>query len=346
MRLGINFGYQDWGTGVAGAVQTAQEAERLGYHSVWTAEAYGTDAVTPLTWLMANTETLNFGSAILQMPARTPAMTAMTAATLDLMSGGRFLLGLGLSGPQVVEGWHGQPYGKPLGKTREYVDIVRTILKREAPLEHHGAHYDIPYNGPDATGLGKPLKIIVHPRRADLPIYLAAIGPKNVELCAEIANGWLPIFFSPTRFRDTYGGAIDAGFAKAGGGKSLADFDVAPTVTVIVGDDLDTLRGFAKPMAALYIGGMGARGKNFYNDLACRYGFEDAAKKIQDLYLEGNKRDAIAAVPDELVDEISLIGPKARIADRLEAWKESGITTLIVGAQQPEALQLMAELVL
>ena len=261
MRLGINFGYQDWGTGVAAAVQTAKEAERLGYHSVWTAEAYGTDAITPLTWLMANTETLNFGSAIMQMPARTPAMTAMTAATLDLMSGGRFLLGLGLSGPQVVEGWHGQPYGKPLGKTREYVDIVRTILKREAPLEHHGPHYDIPYNGPDATGLGKPLKIIVHPRRADLPIYLAAIGPKNVELCAEIADGWLPIFFSPTRFRETYGPAIDAGFAKADGTKSLADFDVAPTVTVIVGDDLDTLRGFAKPMAALYIGGMGARGR-------------------------------------------------------------------------------------
>ncbi len=346
MRLGINFGYQDWGTGLAGAVQLAQEAERLGYHSVWTAEAYGTDAVTPLTWLMAHTERLNFGSAILQMPARTPAMTAMTAATLDMMSGGRFLLGLGLSGPQVVEGWHGQAYGKPLGKTREYVDIVRTILRREAPLEHHGAHYDIPYNGSDATGLGKPLKIIVHPRRADLPIYLAAIGPKNVQLGAEIADGWLPIFFSPTRFRDTYGAAIDAGFAKAGGSKTLADFDVAPTVTVIVGDDVDTLRGFAKPMAALYIGGMGARGRNFYNDLACRYGFEAEAKQIQDLYLEGDKKAAVAAVPDELIDEISLIGPKERIADRLDAWKESGITTMIVGAQQPEALQLMAELTL
>jgi F420-dependent oxidoreductase-like protein len=270
----------------------------------------------------------------------------MTAATLDMMSGGRFLLGLGLSGPQVVEGWHGQPYGKPLGKTREYVDIVRDVLRREAPLEHHGAHYDIPYGGADATGLGKPLKIIVHPRRADIPIYLAAIGPKNVELCAEIADGWLPIFFSPTRFRDTYGAAIDAGFAKAGGGKSLADFDVAPTVSVIVGDDVDTLRGFVKPMVALYVGGMGARGKNFYNDLACRYGYEGAAKEIQDLYLDGNKKDAIAAVPDDLVDEIALIGPKERIADRLAAWKESGITTMIVGAQQREALELMAELTL
>jgi F420-dependent oxidoreductase-like protein len=346
MRLGINFGYQDWGNGLAGAVELARTAEGLGYHSVWTAEAYGTDAVTPGTWILANTEKICFGSAILQMPARTPAMTAMTAATLDMMSGGRFLLGLGLSGPQVVEGWHGQPYGKPLGKTREYVDIVRDVLRREAPLEHHGAHYDIPYGGDDATGLGKPLKIIVHPRRADIPIYLAAIGPKNVELCAEIADGWLPIFFSPTRFRDTYGAAIDAGFAKAGGGKSLADFDVAPTVSVIVGDDVDTLRGFVKPMVALYVGGMGARGKNFYNDLACRYGYEGAAKEIQDLYLDGNKKDAIAAVPDDLVDEIALIGPKERIADRLAAWKESGITTMIVGAQQREALELMAELTL
>ncbi len=346
MRLGINFGYQDWGRGVDAAVAMAKEADSLGFHSAWTAEAYGTDAITPLTWLMANTTQLNFGPAIMQMPARTPAMTAMTAATLDLMSGGRFLLGLGLSGPQVVEGWHGQPYGKPLAKTREYVDIVRTIWRREAPLEHHGAHYDIPYSGPDATGLGKPLKIIVHPRRADIPIYLAAIGPKNVELCAEIADGWLPIFFSPQRLSETYGAALDAGFAKAGSGKSLADFDVAPTVTVIVGDDVDALRNMVKPMAALYIGGMGARGKNFYNDLACRYGFEAAAKEIQDLYLDGKKGDAIAAVPDELVDEIALLGPRERIADRLDAWRESGITTMIMGAAQPEALRLMAELVL
>ncbi len=346
MRLGVNFGYQDWGAGLARAVSTAEEAERLGFHSIWTAEAYGTDSITPIAWMMGQTERINFGSAIMQMPARTPAMTAMTAATLDLMSGNRFLLGLGLSGPQVVEGWHGQPYGKPLGKTREYVDIVRTILRREAPLEHHGPHYDIPYTGDDATGLGKALKIIVHPNRADIPIYLAAIGPKNVALCAEIADGWLPIFFSPYRFRETYGSAIDAGFAKAGGGKSLDAFDVAPTVSVLVGDDLDMLRGFVKPMVALYVGGMGARGKNFYNDLACRYGFEAAAKKIQDLYLDGKKQEATAAVPDELVDEIALIGPKERIADRFDAWRESGITTMILGAQQPEALQIMAELAL
>jgi len=346
VRLGINFGYQDWGNGLAHAVTLAQEADRLGFHSGWTAEAYGTDAITPLTWLLASTERMSFGSAIMQMPARTPAMTAMTAATLDLMSQGRFLLGLGLSGPQVVEGWHGQPYGTPLAKTREYVDIVRTILRREAPLEHHGRHYDIPYTGADASGLGKPLKIIVHPRRADIPVYLAAIGPKNVALGAEIADGWLPIFFSPYRFRETFGDAIDTGFARAETGKSLADFDVAPTVTVLVGDDVEQLRNAVKPMVALYVGGMGARGKNFYNDLACRYGFEAAAATIQDLYLDGKKGEAAAAVPDDLVDEIALIGPRARIADRLDAWRDSGITTMIIGAGQPEALRTMAELVL
>lgn len=346
MRLGINLGYQDWGRGLSSALATAQEADRLGYHSGWTAEAYGTDSVTPLTWLMAHTERMNWGTAIMQMPARTPAMTAMTAATLDLMSDGRFLLGLGLSGPQVVEGWHGQRYGKPLVKTREYVEIVREILRREKPLEYHGEHYDIPFTGEGATGLGKPLKLIVHPKRADLPIYIAAIGPKNVELAAEIADGWLPIFFSPYRLQETYGAALDAGFAKAGGGKGLKSFDIAPTISVLIGDDLETLRGFVKPMAALYIGGMGARGKNFYNDLACRYGFEAEAKEIQDLYLDGKKAEATAAVPDDLVDEIALIGPRERIIDRLDAWKESGITTMILGSSQPEALRLMAELVL
>ena len=346
MRLGINLGYQDWGQGLSRALATAQEADRLGYHSGWTAEAYGTDSVTPLTWLMAHTKRMNWGTAIMQMPARTPAMTAMTAATLDLMSDGRFLLGLGLSGPQVVEGWHGQRYGKPLVKTREYVEIVREILRREKPLEYHGEHYDIPFTGEGATGLGKPLKLIVHPKRADLPIYIAAIGPKNVELAAEIADGWLPIFFSPYRLQETYGAALDAGFAKAGGGKDLKSFDIAPTISVLIGDDLETLRGFVKPMAALYIGGMGARGKNFYNDLACRYGFEAEAKEIQDLYLDGKKAEATAAVPDDLVDEIALIGPRERIVDRLDAWKESGITTMILGSSQPEALRLMAELVL
>ena len=346
MRLGINFGYQDWGKGLANAIAIAKEADKLGFHSGWTGEAYGTDAVTPLTWLMSHTEKMQWGTAIMQMPARTPAMTAMTAATLDLMSNGRFILGLGVSGPQVVEGWHGEPYGKPLGKTREYVDIVRQILHREKPLEHHGEYYNIPYKGKDATGYGKPLKLIIHPRRANLPIYLAAIGPKNVELAAEIADGWFPIIFSPYRFRETYQDSLEAGFAKAGGGKKLANFDIAPLVTVMIGNDLVKLRNQLKPMLALYIGGMGAKGRNFYNDLLCRYGFESEAKQIQDLYLEGKKDEAAAFVPDILVDEVALLGSPERIRDRLAAWRESGITTLIVSTTQPEALRLLAELVL
>src|SRR6266567_854297 len=343
MRLGLSLGY--WGANPGQVVEMAQHAESLGFHSVWTAEAYGSDAIVPLTWVGAQTSKIGLGTGIMQMPARTPAMTAMTAVTLDLLSGGRALLGLGLSGPQVAEGWHGQPYGKPLTKTREYVDIVRSIIRREAPLEHHDEHYDIPYTGPGATGLGKPLKIIGHPR-ADLPIYLAAIGPRNVELAAEIADGWLPIFFSPYRLEETYGAALDAGFAKAGGSKSRADFDIAPSVTVLVGDDVDALRGFVKPVTALYVGGMGARGRNFYNDLARRFGYEAAAKEVQDLYLDGKKQEAAAAVPDELIDEIALVGPKERIADRLGAWRDAGVTTMVVLGQQPDALRVMAELVL
>ena len=345
MRLGISFGYQDWGVGLPGAIALAQEADRLGYESGWVAEAYGTDAITPITWLLAHTERLKMGTAIAQMPARAPAMTAMTAATLDMMSDGRFLLGLGASGPQVSEGWYGEVYGKPLGRTREYVDILRKVWAREAPLEHHGEHYDIPYTGPGASGLGKPLKIIVHPRAGGIPIYIASIGPKNVELTAEIADGWLPIFYSPTRASTVWGDALARGFAAAAQDR-VANFDIAPTVTVVVGDDVAALRDKVKPMVALYVGGMGAKGKNFYNDLACRYGYADVAAEIQDLYLGGNKGEATALVPDDLVDDVSLIGPKERIADRLEIWKESGVTTMIVAAAQPEALQLMAELVL
>ncbi|MBA3304009.1 MAG: LLM class F420-dependent oxidoreductase [Actinomycetota bacterium] len=336
MRLGLNLGY--FGAAPpSDTIPVVQHAESLGFHSVWTAEAYGSDAVVPLTWAAAHTSTINLGTAIMQMPARTPANTAMTAATFDLLSGGRFLLGLGLSGPQVVEGWHGEAYGKPLGKTREYVSVVREILRRERPLEHHGAHYDIPYAGADATGLGKPLKLIIHPRRPDIPIYLAAIGPKNVALTAELADGWLPVFFSPGRFAETYGEAF--------AGTDLGSFDIAPTVSVVLGDDVEGCRNMVKPGLALYIGGMGARGRNFYNDLACRYGYEGAAKQIQDLYLDGNKREAVAAVPDELVDEVALCGPKERIAERLEAWQRSPVTTLIVGSGQREALEVMAELV-
>jgi F420-dependent oxidoreductase-like protein len=338
MRLGLNVGYS--GSRMTIDLPLVQEADRLGYHSVWTAEAYGSDAVTPLAWIAGQTKSIHVGSAIMQMPARSPAMTAMTATTLDQLSNGRFLLGLGVSGPQVVEGWHGVVYGKPLVRTREYVSIVRKIWAREQPLEHTGEHYQIPYRGPGASGLGKPLKSILHGRQ--IPIYIAAIGPKSVEQPAEIADGWLPIFYSPYRTQ-AYRGALEKGFQRAGGGKSLATFDVAPSVTVIQGDDVQACLDFIKPMLALYVGGMGARGKNFYNDLACRYGFEEAAKKVQDLYLDGKKAEATAAIPNELADEISLVGPAARIRDRLGAWRESGITTLIAGSRQVEALQTLAE---
>jgi F420-dependent oxidoreductase-like protein len=340
MRLGLNFGY--WGSGPADNIAIAREAERLGYHSLWTAEAYGSDAVTPLVWLAAHTERINVGTAIMQMPARTPAMTAMTAATIDLLTGGRFMLGIGASGPQVVEGWHGVVYGKLLTRTREYVEIVRTILKRELPLEHHGEYYDIPVQG--GTGLGKPLKLIVHPLRSNIPIYVAAIGPRNVALAAEIADGWLPVFFSPKRV-SVFRKSLEEGFARRTDGKKLAEFDIAPTVSVVVGDDVDACRMQVKPNLALYIGGMGARGKNFYHDLACRYGYEAAAKTIQDFYLAGKKNEAIGAVPDELVDEIALCGPRERIKDQLEVWKEAGVTTLICGAGNIEAIRTMGELV-
>jgi F420-dependent oxidoreductase-like protein len=323
---------------------TIQEADRLGYYAVWTAEAYGSDSVTPLAWIGAHTSTIHLGTAIMQMPARTPAMTAMTAITLDQLSGGRMLLGLGLSGPQVVEGWHGQPYGKPLGKTREYVSIVRTILARQEAVVHSGEHYQIPYQGADATGLGKPLKSIIH-GRADLPIYLAAIGPKNVELAAEIADGWLPIFFSPQHYGAVFQESVEAGFAKAHG-KSLADFDIAPSVPVALGPDVDACRNAIKPHLALYIGGMGAKGKNFYYDLVSRYGYDGAAETIQTLFLQGKKLEAAMTVPDALVDDVALCGPKERIAERLSFWRNSPITTLNLMTTDLTTVRTLAELVL
>jgi len=338
MRLGLTIGYS--GSAMKLDMPMIEEADRLGFYSVWSAEAYGSDAVTPLAWIAARTKQIHVATGIMQMPARTPAMTAMTATTLDQLSGGRFLLGLGVSGPQVVEGWHGEPYGKPLVKTREYVDIVRKIWAREQPVEHQGEHYQIPYRGPGATGLGKPLKSILHGRQ--IPIYIAAIGPKSVEQAAEIADGWLPIWYSPHRTH-VFKGALDAGFARAGGGKSLATFDIAASVNVVIGNDVQKCLGHIKPGLALYIGGMGARGKNFYNDLACRYGFEAEAKKIQDLYLGGKKDEAAAAVPDQLADEVSLVGPPERIRDRLQAWRESGVTTVVCGTRQIEALRVLAE---
>jgi F420-dependent oxidoreductase-like protein len=333
MRLGYYMGYAPPGKNPLELIELAQEAERLGFHSAWAAEAWGTDAVTVVAWLAATTSKINVGTAIMQLPGRSPANTAMTAATLDLLSGGRFLLGLGTSGPQVVEGWHGEAWGKPLGKTREYVQIVRNALARET-LEHHGEHYDIPYSGPGATGLGKPLKLMMRPLRADIPIYIAALGPKNVELAFEIADGWIPIFFSPEHARDAFG------FDSRNG------FDISPSAHVVVTDDVEAGRDFVRPILGLYIGGMGARGKNFYNALVQRYGYEAEAEKIQQLYLDGKQREAIAAVPDALVDDVALVGPRERIADRLDAWRESGATTLLCSTHDVNALRTMAELVL
>lgn len=338
VRLGLHLGYDDpvfW-TGLA------EEAEALGFHSVWTSEAYGSDAISPLAWIGARTERILLGTAIAQMPARSPATTAATAATLDHLSGGRVLLGLGTSGPQVAEGWHGQPWGRPLARTREYVAIVRAILARDAPLEHRGAHYDIPYSGPGATGLGRPLKIIVRPLRREIPVYLAAIGPKNVALAAEIADGWLPIFFSPERFAEVHAPSLADGFARRGGRPE--GWDLAPHVPVVVSDDIAAARDAVRPMLALYVGGMGARGRNFYARLAGRYGFEMEAARIQELFLGGRRAEAAAAVPDALIDEVALVGDRARIADRLAAFEACGATTLILQTRRPEALRLVAEL--
>jgi F420-dependent oxidoreductase-like protein len=334
VRLGLYLGYAPPGTNPTELIALAAEAERLGYDSAWAAEAWGTDAVTVLAWIAAVTTKIKIGSAILQIPARTPANTAMTAATLDLMSGGRFLLGLGTSGPQVVEGWHGEAWGKPLTKTREYVDLVRAALRRET-LEHDGEHYQVPYHGPDATGLGKPLKLMLRPLRPDLPIYLGSLRPKSVALAAEIADGWLPIFFSPERGRETF----PVPFARNG-------LEIAACVPAVLSDDVQSARDALKPYYALYVGGMGARGSNFYNDLVRSYGYEAEADRIQTLFLDGKQREAAAAVPDELVDEMALVGPRERIAERLAAWRDSGATALLVSTRDPATVRVLAELAL
>jgi F420-dependent oxidoreductase-like protein len=326
LQLGYYMGYAPPGTSPLDLIELAQEAERLGYGSAWAAEAWGTDAVTVLSWLAAVTTTIEVGSAIMQIPARTPANTAMTAATLDLMSGGRFLLGLGTSGPQVVEGWHGQPWGKPLTRTREYVEIVRRVLRREA-LEFRGDQYSV-------TPQGKPLKLMMRPLRPEIPIYLAALSPRNVRLAFEIADGWLPIFFSPERARDAFGYEPRDGF------------EIAPSVQTIVTDDVESARDFLRPLLALYIGGMGSREANFYNSLVCRYGYEAEAGRIQELYLEGKQMEAIAAVPDALVDEVALVGPPERIRDRLDAYREAGVTRLLVSTPDAGTLRAIAELAL
>ena len=331
MKLGFYMGYAQPGTNPLELLELAREAERLGYDSAWAAEAWGVDAITPLAWLGALTQTIGLGTAIMQLPGRSPANAAMTAATLDLLSGGRFLMGLGTSGPQVVEGWHGQAWGKPLAKTREYVEIVRAALRRDV-VEHEGEHYRIPYDGPGATGLGKPLRLMLRPLRADIPIYLAAIAPKAVEQALEIADGWLPIFWSPEKARDVF--PLD---------RVRDGFDIAPSVPALLTDDVQSGRDALKPYYSFYIGGMGARSKNFYNDLFTRYGYEAEAAEIQELFLDGKQAEAAAALPDAFVDEVALVGPVERIRERLAAFRESGATTLLVSTRDEKTLRGVAE---
>ncbi|MBK7894998.1 MAG: LLM class F420-dependent oxidoreductase [Anaerolineaceae bacterium] len=341
MRLGIMLGYA--GRRIELPVELVKEADRLGVYAIWTAEAYGSDAVSPLAWLGAQTQNIKLGTAIMQMPGRTPANAAMTAMTLNQLSGGRFLMGLGLSGPQVVEGWHGESYGRPLTRSREYVDIVRAIFKREAPVQYDGQLYQIPYQGQGATGLGKPLKSTLE-AAPEIPIYLAAIGPQNVELTAEIADGWLPIFFSPGKYDEIYKPHIEAGFAKAGGGKNIANFDIAPTVSVVIHEDVEVAYNMLRPFLALYIGGMGAKGKNFYTNLAGRYGYEAEAEEIQDLYLAGDKGMAMMKVPGALIDDVALVGPRERVKERLSLWLNSPVTTMNITVFDVETLRTMVEL--
>jgi F420-dependent oxidoreductase-like protein len=322
VRLGLHVGY--WGLGFTAQQQLeiVREAESLGYHSVWAAEAYGSDTATVLAWLAGQTEKIKLGSAIFQMPGRTPAMTAMTAATIDILSEGRMLLGIGSSGPQVAEGWHGQPFAKQLQRTREYVEILRKALARER-LEFEGELYTLPLPG----GPGKALKLMVTPVQDRMPIYIAAIGPKNTQLTGEIADGWLPTFFSPEHV-DESRRLLQEGADRAG--RTIDEsFDIAPNVQLCIGDDVEEARNALRPMLALYVGGMGSRDKNFYNKLVQRYGFEDAAKEVQDLYLDGKKDEAAAALPDELIDMVTLVGPKDRVADRLEAYRDAGVGTLV-----------------
>jgi F420-dependent oxidoreductase-like protein len=323
------------------------EAERLGYEAVWAGEAWETDAATPVAWVLAQTKKIKAGTSIMQMPARTPACAAMTAMTLQAMSRKRFLCGIGPSGPQVIEGWHGVPFGKPLLRTREYIAIIRQILEHKR-LEFHGEHYQIPYTGPGATGLGKSLRSTIH-GDLSLQIYTAAITPAGLRTAGEVADGTLPIFMSPEQ-PEAITGPIVEGMAKAGAGRTLADFDLAPYVRISMGDDLAACRDAIRPQLALYIGGMGARSKNYYNDLIKRLGYEEAAVTIQDHFLAGRRREAEAAVPDALIDEISLVGTKERIHDRLGAWKELAkdhrIGTLVLTGVTPEALRVVAEAVL
>jgi F420-dependent oxidoreductase-like protein len=342
LRLGLQLGY--WGAQPpADAPRLVGEAERLGFDSIWTAEAYGSDALTPLAWWGSSTTRVRLGTAICQLSARTPTAMAMAALTLDHLSGGRFVLGLGVSGPQVVEGWYGQPFPKPLERTREYVGIVRAVLERKGPVTSEGPHYPLPLTDPArATGLGKPLKSIVHPLRPDIPIVLGAEGPRNVALAAEIADGWFPMFFSPTHAQP-FERALQEGFARPNARRRPEEFEVITFCPVVVDDDVERAADRHRPWLALYIGGMGARDANFHFEVFARMGFEGEARRIQDLYLSGRKAEAAAAVPTRMVEAVALVGPRDKIRDDLEAWRESLPTTLLV-APDLEVMRLMAEL--
>lgn len=345
IELGLNLAMTHWHTGPQPNVGLAQEAERLGFTCVWSEEAYGSDAVTPLAWVGALTSTIGLGSAVWQIPARTPAMAGMTAATLDVLSGGRLRIGLGTSGPQVVEGWHGQPYEKPLQRSREYIEILRKIIAREEPVTHHGPSYDMPYQGDRGMGLGKPLKLIIHPTRKHIPIYIGSLGPKNIAMTAELADGWLPIFFAPRLFDSVFAEPLAEGFARVGGGKEPGEqFDISPIVSVELNDDVDKARLRVKQRIALYIGGMGAAKANFSNQLIRRFGYDEAADEIQRLFLSGEREAAVQAVPDELIDDVALCGPKERIDELLDAWRASPVTSIICDTDDPEAMRVMAEL--
>jgi F420-dependent oxidoreductase-like protein len=346
MRLGLNLHMTNWHTGPQPNVGLAQLAEELGYHSVWCEEAYGSDSVSVLGWIGASTSTIRLGSAVWQIPARTPASAGMTAATLDVLSGGRLIVGLGTSGPQVVEGWHGQAFNAPVARTREYLTILRRIFAREEPVSFDGRFYQLPYTGADAMGIGKPLKLIIKPRSRAIPVYIGALGPKNIEMTAELADGWLPIYWSLRAWESTFAEPLERGFAKAGGGKGPGQgFDVAPVVSVVVGDDVSACRLPVKQRIALYIGGMGHAEVNFSNQLMRRFGYADVADEIQQKFLAGDRDGAVQAVPDEMVDDVAICGPRERVAALLERWRATPVTTLISDTDDPAAIRTMAEVV-
>jgi F420-dependent oxidoreductase-like protein len=345
LKLGLNTGFWASGAPSPAALEAVKEAERLGFDSIWTSEAYGCDVLTPLAWWGSQTETVRLGTAIMQMSARRPTAAAMAAMTMDHLSGGRFILGLGVSGPQVVEGWYGEPFAKPLARTREYVSIVRNAIARQEPVTSDGAHYPLPANGREGiTGLGKPLKSTLHPLRERIPLCLGAEGPKNIALTAEIADGWLALFYSPHHDAELYRPSLEEGFARRDGPHD--DFEIHASIPFVVHDDVERAADLIRPRLALYFGGMGARSMNFHREVPVRMGYEAEARKIQELYMDGKKDEAAAAVPTRLVEQLALIGPADKIRHDLEAWRESSVTSLLIEPGPPERLRQAAELVL